>query len=278
MFSKKTVLVVGIILFFAVNLIFLSLSIRHHDSSFGTEPYAISVAGPFQNIFSYLIGKIENVWYGYFFLVSAAEENQYLRRALGQAVEKAGRCDELLLSNRRLRRLLDFKDRIDNRVVAAEVIARDPSPWFKSIVINKGKAEGVKVSLPVVIPEGVVGIVTDVSAHYAKVLMLIDRNSAMDALVQRTRARGMIKGAADNLCTFEYVLRRHDVIVGDIIVSSGLDGVFPKGLRVGRVSNIVKQSSGIFQEITVTPFADFETLEEVLVILNPPTAEFAIQP
>jgi rod shape-determining protein MreC len=271
MFSKKTVLVIGIILFFAVNLIFLSISIRHNDSSFGAERYAISVAGPFQNVFSYLIRKIEKIWYGYFFLVFSAEENRYLRDALGKAVEKAGRCDELALSNRRLRRLLDFQESLENRVVAAEVVGRDPAPWFKSIIINKGEAEGVRVAFPVVIPEGVVGIVTDVSSHFSKVLLLIDRNSAMDALVQRTRARGMIKGTSEDSCIFEYVLRRHDVRVGDVIVSSGLDGVFPKGLQIGRVSHIEKRSSGVFQDIKVTPFSDFETLEEVLVVLNPPS-------
>ncbi|OQY59957.1 MAG: hypothetical protein B6245_03935 [Desulfobacteraceae bacterium 4572_88] len=128
----------------------------------------------------------------------------------------------------------------------------------------------LKKSVPVVIPEGVVGLVTDISTHYSKVLLLVDQNSAVDALVQRTRARGIIKGGTAGRCLFKYVLRKHDIVESDIVVSSGLDGVFPKGLRVGTVSNVTRRNSGIFQEVTVIPYVDFEKLEEVLVILNLP--------
>jgi rod shape-determining protein MreC len=120
-----------------------------------------------------------------------------------------------------------------------------------------------------VVPKGIAGQVTEVSSHYSKVLLIIDPNSAVDALVQSDRARGIIKGDAAGRCLFKYVLRKNDIAVGDIVVSSGLDGVFPKGLAVGKVSSIFKPKAGIFQEVTVTPYVDFEKLEEVLVVLNP---------
>jgi rod shape-determining protein MreC len=102
-------------------------------------------------------------------------------------------------------------------------------------------------------------------------MLIIDRNSAVDALVQRSRARGIIKGASADECRFEFVLRKNDVQVGDTVVASGFDGVYPKGLRIGHISDLSERSSDIFYEITVTPYVDFEKLEEVLVILRPET-------
>jgi len=110
--------------------------------------------------------------------------------------------------------------------------------------------------------------VVEASGRYAKVLLLIDPNSAIDALVQRTRARGIVKGGGAGYCVFDYVLRKHEINVGDTVVSSGLDGVFPKGLRVGRVSEIVRLNAGIFQKVSVTPYVNFEVLEEVFIIFD----------
>jgi rod shape-determining protein MreC len=121
----------------------------------------------------------------------------------------------------------------------------------------------------VVIPEGIVGVVIEASGRFAKVLLLTDPNSAVDALVQHTRARGIVKGGGADYCVFDYVLRKHEISVGDMVVSSGLDGVFPKGLRIGRISEIVRQNAGIFQKVSVTPYVDFDILEEVFVISEP---------
>jgi len=106
------------------------------------------------------------------------------------------------------------------------------------------------------------------SYDYAKVLLLTDRSSAIDALVQRTRTRGIVEGEAQAYCQFKYVVRKAEISLGDTVVSSGLDGVFPKGLRVGSVIEIAKGPSGIFQGVSIRPFVDFERLEEVLVILE----------
>ncbi|MBW2365959.1 MAG: rod shape-determining protein MreC [Deltaproteobacteria bacterium] len=135
-------------------------------------------------------------------------------------------------------------------------------------------SDGLKKGLPVIIPEGIAGHITEVTSHYAKVLLIFDQNSAVDAFVQRTRARGIVKGETTGRCVLKYVLQKHDIRVGDTVVSSGWDGVFPKGLRIGYVSKVVKRTSGIFQEIKVTPYVDFDNLEEVLVILNPPDYDF----
>jgi len=123
--------------------------------------------------------------------------------------------------------------------------------------------------MPVVVPEGIVGQIVDASGRYAKVLLIVDQNSAVDALVQRTRARGLLKGEFEDQCRLEYVLRKEDVQVGDVIVASGLDDVFPKGLRIGRIEDLSGAPNEMFYTITVAPFVDFDKLEEVLILPAP---------
>jgi rod shape-determining protein MreC len=267
MFPKKTVMIVGVIVLIAVNIIVLSVSNRRYQS-YGPGRIAISLIAPFQEAVSRSIRFVKDIWVHYFFLVETAKENDNYKKALSHAVERNNLYKELELSNIRFRSLLDFQKIITDNVVAAEVIGKDPSPWFKTIMINKGKDDGVKKGAAVVSPEGIVGQVAEVSARNSKVLLIIDHNSAVDALVQRSRARGIIKGGFADRCVFKYVLRKKGIAVGDTVVSSGLDGVFLKGLPVGQVSGVVKPNSGIFQEVTVTPCVDFEKLEEVLVVLN----------
>jgi rod shape-determining protein MreC len=268
MFSKKTVMIVGIVVLFTVNIVILSItSTRRTPTSAGE--IALALVAPFQEVVTDSIRFIKRIWRHYFFLVSVAKENEVLNRELKKAIEKNNLLKETELSNLRLRNLLSFQQNETQKAIAAELIGRDPSPWFKTIIIDKGKADGLVKGSPVVVPEGIVGQVIDVSHHYSKVLLIIDQNSAVDGLVRRTRARGIIKGEPTGRCIFDYVMRKHEIRIGDTVVSSGLDGIFPKGLRVGHVTGVIRRNSGIFQEVNVSPFVDFETLEEVLVILSP---------
>ena len=269
MFSRKTAIVVGVFLIFAVNLVLLSASSRRGYPPTTIGRVVLPLIAPFQGGFARVIRYAKGVWTHYFFLINVAVENEELRKALAQATEKNNQCYETDLSNQRLRKLLEFKKSSTVKVIAAEVIGRDPSPWFKTAIIDKGQSDGVSKGLPVVIAEGIAGQVVEVSPGFSKVLLLIDPNSAVDAVVQRTRARGIVKGESEDRTVFHYVLRKHDVRVGDRVVSSGLDGVFPKGLSVGQVAEVIKRNAGIFQEVFVTPSVDFEKLEEVLVVLTP---------
>ena len=274
MFSKKMVLMVGVIVLIAVNVIVLSITSRR-SAAFGIERIAIAFVAPFQEIVTHTIRFTRNIWRSYFYLVDVSGENQILKERLNQAIEENNLLRELELANTRLRNLLNFQKTIAGRVVAAQVVGKDPSIWFKTVIIDKGKADGVEGGFPVVMPQGIAGQVTEVSNHYAKVMLIIDRNSAVDALVQRSRARGVIKGESTDKCRLDYVLRKFDVRRGDTVVSSGLDGVYPKGLLIGQVSDIIKNNSDIFQEVTITPFIDFEKLEEVLVVLDLEDHDFA---
>ena len=273
MFSKKMVMIVCAVVLIVVNIIILSVNSRRY-SSYGSGRIAIFFISPFQKTVAQSVQFLKNIWSHYFFLVSVAKENDNLKKEINHAIDKNNKYREIEISNLRLRDLLNFRKTMTNQVIVAEVIGQDPSPWFKTIIIDKGKSDGVEKGLPVVATEGIAGQVIDITYNYSKVLLIIDHNSAVDALVQRTRDRGLIKGQSGGRCLFKYVLRRHDIKVGDTVVSSGLDGVFPKGLRIGDVSEIIKCNSGMFQEVTVTPYIDFEKLEEVLVVLDPPKHDF----
>ncbi|CAB5157979.1 Rod shape-determining protein MreC [Olavius algarvensis associated proteobacterium Delta 3] len=274
MFSRRSVLIVGVILVIAVNLVFLSVTSTRH-SSFGPGRIVLTLISPFQSGVTHTIHFFRSIWGHYFNLVNVSKKNQELQQQLRLTLEKNHALKEVELTNTRLRSLLNFKEGVARKVLPAEVVGMDPSPWFRSIMIDKGYQHGIRKGLPVVVSEGVAGQVTDVAHRYAKVLLIIDQNSSMDALVQRTRARGIVSGGEEQNCLFRYVLRKEDVKIGDTVVSSGLDGVFPKGLRVGEVSGVVKRSAGIFQEVMVAPYADFEKLEEVLVIMNPSVVNFS---
>jgi len=267
MFSKKMVLIVGVIVLIAVNIIVLSVNSRRY-TSFGLERVAISFISPFQELVTRTIRFTQDVWYHYFALVTIAKENNVLISQLNQASEKSNLWQETELANTRLRNLLDFQKNITQLAVAAEVIAKDPSAWFKTVIIDKGQADGLTKGLPVVMPQGIVGQVIEVANHYSKVMLILDRNSAVDGLVQRTRARGVLKGESTDQLHLAYVLRKKDVQIGDIVVSSGLDGIYPKGLRIGLVSEVIEHEADIFHEVTISPFVDFEQLEEVLVVLD----------
>jgi len=273
MFSKKMVMIVGAVVLIVVNIIILSVNSSRY-SSYGSGRIAIFFIAPLQKTVTQSVQFLKNIWSHYFFLVSVAKENDNLKKAINHAIDKNNKYREIEISNFRLRNLLNFQKTMPNRVLVAKVIGRDRSPWFKTIIIDKGKSDGVEKGLPVVVPEGIAGQIIDVSYNYSKALLIIDQNSAVDALVQRTRDRGLVKGQSDGRCLANYVLRKHDIKVGDTVISSGLDGVFPKGLRVGYVSEIVKRNSGMFQEVTVTPYIDFEKLEEILVVLDPPKHDF----
>ncbi len=269
MFSKRMILVAVVIVLIAVNIILLTITSKHSQTPSGLGRGALVVVSPFQKQFNNFVQSVKGIWNQYFYLVFTAKENQRLKKALAKSMRQLNRCAESELANDRLRHLLGFEEEVPWPMIAARVVGKDPSPWSKTVIVDKGTEDGVRQGAPVVIPEGIAGVVVEASHRYAKVLLLIDPNSAVDALVQQTRARGIVKGGGADYCVFNYVLRKHEIGVGDTVVSSGLDGVFPKGLRVGRIAEIVRLNAGIFQKVSVTPYVDFEILEEVFIISKP---------
>jgi rod shape-determining protein MreC len=268
MFSKKTVLIFAGILLVTLNLILLTIATRRPMAA-DLGKVVISFAAPFQDLASRGVKAARGLWQHYFFLVAVSHENNSLKRSLGEAAGKINQQRELELENMRLRDLLGFKRSLPNPAIAAEIIGKDPSAWYKTVIIDKGSADGLQRGLPAVTAQGVAGQLVEVAVRQSKLMLVVDRNSGADALVQRTRARGVVKGTSGDDCYLDYVLHEDDVRVGDQVVSSGLDGVYPKGLLIGTVTAVSFQGVDLFKEVQVTPAVDFDKLEEVLVILKP---------
>ncbi|UCE83286.1 MAG: rod shape-determining protein MreC [Deltaproteobacteria bacterium] len=269
MTSQARKFIIPILIFLLVlSLISANLHSRENMSFF--ESLVVGIISPVQKVVRGIIGGVGGVWRGYFHLVGLEQENEALKRELQELKLQMNKYREADLANKRLRALLNFKTSIPTPLLPAEVVAFDPSGWFQTILIDKGKKDGVIRDMAVVSADGLVGRVIGVSGRHAKVLLILDGNSAVDALIQRSRARGVLVGLGRNRCLLNYVQRNEDVQVGDPVISSGMGGVFPKGILLGKVQEVVRGNSGLFQTVEVEPAVDFSRLEEVMVVVQPP--------
>ncbi len=223
--------------------------------------------GPAQSVFARATEAVTGLWRHYLDLVGVSEENDRLRQEIKRYIAINAEYREAVATNVRLNQLLDLAHSLEQPVLTAHVIGRDPALWFKTITIDKGISAGVEKGMPVVTVEGVVGQVINVSPRFAKVLLATDPNSAVDAILQTSRALGIVKGNGQGY-RMDYVLREKEVAKDDLVVTSGMGGVFPKGLLVGRISEVGKDKRGMFHTITVQPAVDFRELEYVTIILK----------
>jgi rod shape-determining protein MreC len=208
-------------------------------------------------------------WNGYVNLVHTAQENESLRQKLGDLENRVAVLSEADRENRRLRDLLNFSSQNQLRGVTAAVIGGDPSGWIKGIVIDKGRDHGVNPGMAVIHSQGVVGQVVSVASTSSKVLLVSDHASGVDVLMHNSRARGVVEGAGERVCELKFVTKDVQVRVGEQVLTSGMDGVYPKGISVGHVAEVGDSAAGLFQPIEVKPAVDFSRLEEVLVIPSP---------
>jgi len=199
-------------------------------------------------------------------LAGFRSENERLRKRVQTLEIEWQRLLEAEATNRRLQQLLDFRSELPAGAITASIIASSATSWFQSCVLNKGSADGLRKGMAVVTPLGVVGKVVSVTSRTAKVLLLTDPNSGIDVLIQRTRSRGIVSGSLESGTVLKYMKRSEDVQEGDRLVTSGLDNIFPKGLLVGTVIKVRKQSRGLFQTVEVWPAVQAARVEEVLVV------------
>ena len=223
---------------------------------------------PIERMVTLPVARIRQGWRELAALASAREENAELRERLAALREENLVYRETLVASERYQRLRSFRASREVSMVPANVVSRDVSPWFQSIVIDRGAGDGLQAGMPVVTDSGVVGMVMGTAPRASKVLLLIDPRSRIDAYVQRSRARGSVRGTASRGADFEHVLREEDVREGDLLLTSGLDSIYPKGLVVGEVGRTERKPYGLFQQARVAPAVDFRKLEEVFVILE----------
>jgi rod shape-determining protein MreC len=218
---------------------------------------------------NWLISIQEN----YLTLSGFKAENERLRKRIQALEVERQRLLEAEATNRKLQKLLDFRAQLPGKPVTASVISNSASSWFQGCILDKGSADGVGKNMAVVTPLGVVGKVVSVTSRSAKVILLTDANSGVDVMVQRTRSRAIVSGSLESGTVLKYVKRSEDVQVGDRLITTGLDGVFPKGLMVGTVTKVSKQSLGLFQSIEVLPAVQSAQVEEVFVVGSGTEAE-----
>ena len=244
----------------------LSLSLKSSPALRKVQGLVVSMTAPGLEGLSYVGRSAKQLWLDYFYLIGVRRQNADLQRQLEEYKQREVHFQEAEQALTRLETLLDLKRQVALPVIGARVIAYDPTLWSRSAIINQGKAQGVKEGLPVLAPQGIVGRIVGVYPEYSKVMLIVDRKSSADAMVQRTRIRGMLKGKGGNRCSLEFVPKSADVQVGDLVLASGLVGLYPKGLVFGKVTAANKKNPGVFQEIEVSPNVDLSTLEEVLVV------------
>jgi rod shape-determining protein MreC len=261
-YRTPLLLILTLLLVFTV----LSLSLKRSPALRKVQGLVISMTAPGLEGLEYLGRSAKQLWQGYFYLVGVRRQNAELQRRLEEYKQREVGFQEAQQALTRLEGLLDLKRQVALPVIGARIIAYDPSLWSRSAILNQGKAQGVKDGLPVLAPQGIVGRIVGVYPEYSKVMLIVDRKSSADAMVQRTRIRGMLKGKGGNRCSLEFVPKSADVQVGDLVLASGLVGLYPKGLVFGKVTAANKKNPGVFQEIEVTPNVDLSTLEEVLVV------------
>lgn len=225
-----------------------------------------------QRATSAVLNGVRGAWTGYFALRGVHIENDALRQELARAQVELQEQRAQANRTRSLEALLELRSSVAVQTRPARIIGAAANPEFRTVTIDKGRQDGLKADLAVISPTGVVGRVVVAGGRASRVQLLVDRNAAVGALIERSRAQGVAVGAGDGRLQLEYVSEVSDVIVGDTIVTSGIDGIYPKGFLVGRVE-AVEKAGGAYRTITVRPAVDFASLEDVLVVLAPPEQE-----
>ena len=228
--------------------------------------------GAFAEVQRLLTSGLDNVvglWSGYVGLRDVREQNLELNREVADLRFELQTQRALAQQTRSLERLLELRQTVALPTLSARVIATDATPYFRTLTIDRGRRAGVRSDLAVIAPNGVVGrVVGSPGPRAAQVQLLIDRNAAAGALIERTRVSGVVVGTDDSSrFQLEYVSNLEDVQVGDEIVTSGIDGIYPKGFRIGVVTQ-VEDGIGLYQLIQVSPVVEFSQIEDVLVVLD----------
>ncbi|MDW7651246.1 MAG: rod shape-determining protein MreC [Bacillota bacterium] len=244
------------------------------------EEVLLTVVAPVQGVFQRLTRSVESMFATVKNYQMLLEENARLNEQLAAALTLEARLAEVRRENDRLRLMLGFQERSQYDLIAAEVVARDPSDWFHTITINKGSLHGVERNMAVVTSEGLVGNVLTVSPLSAQVLLLTDPGRGVSALVQRSREPGEVsRGIVDNdpgrpgYLQIDRLPRDANIQPGDTVISSGLGGIFPKGLVIGYVLEVQDDDSGILTVARLRPATNFNRLEEVFVVIPSPPPE-----
>jgi rod shape-determining protein MreC len=263
-----------VLLALAVPFWVLRASMRDPRKISGPDAVIVRIATPLQLVSATLARGLSSIWGDYIYLVDVKEDNTRLSSQNARLQERVRKLEALEEENRRLHRLLDLKQSLKTEVVSAQVIGKNTNEFFRVARVTLDRdARDVGANLPVLSQDGVVGTTLKTAGDTVDVRLVVDAGSSVDVVVQRTGARGFVRGTGDESkysCSVQYVERTDEVEVGDLLVTSGVGRRFPKGIPVATVTQVVRRDFGIYQQVTATPTVDFSRVEEVLILTSVP--------
>lgn len=221
---------------------------------------------PVQGLVLGVQDSIKGVWTDYVYLVGVKEENDHIRKTMYQLAEENRRLREEVKQGERLKELLEFKSALPYSTTGASIVGYNMERWTRTVIIDKGSTEGMEKDHGVLATAGIVGRVIEVNGASSRVLLSTDLRSNIDVIIERSRVKGVVEGNGTDGLIMKYVRQVDDVKIGDQVVTSGLSGIFPKGIIVGEVTKIEKSSDSFFKHVEVRPAVDLGRLEEVLVL------------
>lgn len=261
---RKVFLVIALVV---VPLIAINMQRKSEEELWFTRPFSFA-AGMISQGYSSFSSGVRGTTSMYLDLIGVKKDNEKLRTQLAELNAQLGALTELKLENERLSQLLGFKQASKMNLLAARVIGRDLLPDHNTITVDRGLSHGVQKNMAALTIGGVIGYTFRVENESAQILLLTDRYAVIDAIVQRSRARGLVEGISRSNCRLRYLKRSDDVKVGDLVVTSGLFNIFPKGFPIGTVTAIDKSRYGMTQEVEVKPAVEPLNLEEIFIVLN----------
>lgn len=269
-FLKKHQLIITVAALCLLSLHIASTSTKGIGGTIITGKIISAVASPLQYGITSTTKGIKAIWASYIYLINVNRENALLKNEIEKVKEENNQLLEAVFLNNRLKDLLLFKQELAAATEAADVIGIEISGWIKTMTINKGASDGIKRDMVIATPLGIAGRIIDVQSTTSKAFLVTDPRCAIDVIVQKTRVKGIAEGNGTDRLLLKYVRHEDDIHVGDILISSGLGGIFPKGMAVGEIVRVEKGEDNFFMDIEAKPSADLKKLEEVMIIKENP--------
>ncbi len=261
-----------VVILLAVPFFFLRANVRDPRALNPLDRAIIRVSTPFQYAASLLARGISSIVGDYVYLVDVKADNRQLAYENARLNARVRHLEQLEIKNARLKKLLDLRSSLPADLVSAHVVSKDTTEFFRVARVTLDRsARNIRPNMPVLALDGVVGTVHRVAGDTIDVLLTVDSGSGIDVVVERTGARGIVRGTGDRSrysCRVEYVQRTDEVAVGDLLLTSGVGKRFPKGLPVARVTEVVRRDFGIYQTVEATPAVDLSRLDNVLIVTS----------
>lgn len=266
--SSKTKILNGLVV-----MIVAVLGISQKKFTIGESSYfhllLAELTSPVQEGLSSSKRHVVSLWNNYIAIVNTAKYNTILKKKISRLENDLFSMEEIRKENLRLKQLLSFVEESPQQKILAQVVGWDSSNEFRVIRLNKGSSHGIKTMAAVVTDQGLVGYVYRVTPNYSDVLTILDQNNRVDVLVERTRTHGIVEGILNFKCILKYITKNEPVEVGDKLMTAGVGGIYPKGIKVGMITDISRENFGMTLNIEVEPAVDFHKLEEVIVLTSP---------